>query len=151
MNDIVNVKKTLERKAIEFDASKELFAAEIRYGFKVARDKLDRAEKELLRKLDVYFSSNVYSEQIIELESKGSVSLEKAASVASIPVPTDFCPNEEAFGKLYSEIARLARKTILQPITSPPIPKNLLQKGLVKMILWWSIYIVVTNSPRSDQ
>lgn len=131
MDNIASIKRALAAKASEFDINKEIATERIKEGFETARKRLDRAEKELLRKLDLFFATNIYSDFISELESGSSNSLEKAASVAAIPVPTDFGPDEEAFGKLYKEIGRLANKTFSLPaLLPPPSPKDITVKGI---------------------
>ena len=132
MSDIASIKRSLESKASEFEANKEMYAERIMEGFETARKRLERAEKELLKKLELFFGSNVFSEQLAELDAGTQGSLEKATAVASLPVPADFGPDEEAFGRLYKEISRLADKTSLQPTTPPPPPGNLAVQGLGK-------------------
>ena len=132
MNDIIDITRTLDRKAREFEANKEMYTERITEGFRMAKEKLDRAEKELLRKLEVFFGSNVFSEQMVELDAESPAALEKAAAVARLPVPADFGPDEDAFGRLYKEIARLADRVSLEPATPPPPPKDLAAQGVGK-------------------
>lgn len=131
MNDIANIKRALAAKASEFDINKEISTERIKEGFETARKRLDRVEKELLRKLDLCFSTNIYLDCISELESGSPDSLEKAVSVVAVHVPADFGPDEEAFGKLYKEIGRLANKTFSLPaLLPPPPPKDITAKGV---------------------
>lgn len=129
MTEIADIKRTLERKSNEFETNKEISIERITDSFRIAREKLDRTERELLKKLDSFFGPNMYSECIAELDTKNLSSLGKIASFASTPVPTCFCPNEEAFGRLYKEICRLSDMTSAQPVI-PPAPKNLTINGV---------------------
>lgn len=130
MNEVI-ITRTLERKSREFEANKKALEDRISEGIKVAKDKLDRIERELLDKLEAFFGSNVFSDQIADLNTSDHASLEKAKAVASLLVPTDFGPNEEDFGRLYKEIGRLAGKTYPR-LSTPPAPDNLTVQGLGK-------------------
>lgn len=131
MSDTVLIKRTLERKAGEFEANKEMFRDRITDGIRIAREKLEKAENELLKKLEIFFGSNVYSECISELNSGNTASLKEAASIASIPAPARFGPDGEDFGRLYREIDRIIDTTSTQSATPPP-PKNLTVQGVGK-------------------
>lgn len=131
MSDTVLIKRTLERKAGEFEANKEMFRDRITDGIRMAREKLEKAENELMKKLEIFFGSNVYSECISELNSGNTAPLKEAASIASIPVPARFGPDGEDFGRLYKEIDRIIDTTSTQSATPPP-PKNLTVQGVGK-------------------
>ena len=131
MSEVVNTTRTLERKAREFDANKKALGDRISEGIKIAKAKLDRVEMELLEKLEAFFGSNVYSEQIVDLDASDPASLKKAVAVAAFPVPESFGPSEEDFGRLFKEIGRLASKTYPRSVT-PPAPENPTVQGVGK-------------------
>ena len=133
MASVVEIKKILERKAGEFEANKETITDRIKEGIKTAREKLNRVEKELLRGLEISFGPNVYAEQLAEINSGKPFSPDSAAAVAKTPVPVEYGPSEEAFGRLYVEISLLTDERSTQSAqVVPSAPKNLKVSGLSK-------------------
>ena len=133
MASTVEIKRVLERKAGEFEANKETIADRIKEGIRVAREKLNRVEKELLRGLEISFGPNVYAEQIAEINSGKPFSLDNAAALAKTSVPAEYGPSEEAFGRLYVEISLLTDERSTQPAqVVPPAPQNIKVSGLEK-------------------
>ena len=119
----MEIKRALERKAGEFEANKETIADRIKEGIKTARERLNRVEKELLRGLEISFGPNEYAEQLAEINSGKSFSLDSAAAVAKTPVPAEYGPSEEAFGgcmwrstSLLTRGPRSLPKLFLQPL-----------------------------------
>ena len=103
MDDTTKITMALERKAREFEANKETYTERIKEMVEMARKRLDSAERELLRRLDVLFGANVYEEQLAVLGSVAGTGsngkqgvLAKAAAVAALPVPGGVGPMTRA-------------------------------------------------------
>ena len=142
MDDTTKITMALERKAREFEANKETYTERIKEMVEMARRRLDSAERELLRRLDVLFGANVYEEQLAVLGSVAGTgsngkqgALAKAAAMAALPVPGGVGPDDEAFARLHREIGRLADRVFsafADAPPPPPAPRGLRAQGLGK-------------------
>ena len=96
-------KLEIEKRAKLFDAAKEGATARIESNFKTAMERLELAKKELLRKAEIEFKRNPFSEFL----SREKHTDDEVKSILAQDVPSSFVPSKGAFATLINDIESL--------------------------------------------
>ena len=94
----------IEKRARLYEAAKGKIVSRIHDNVRMAKEKLDLAERELLEEVEVEFGENPFAELLAEIELGNPPTDAEVRSVLDKGVPKDFGPSEESFLSLCREI-----------------------------------------------
>ena len=94
----------IEKQARLYDAAKERTKKDIQDNIRVAKERLDAAERKLLNEVEIEFGENPFINLLTEIDSGNPPTDAEVKSALENGIPQDFGPSEESFFSLYREI-----------------------------------------------
>ena len=135
-------RRAIEKKARLFDAAKSRVEERIKSNVKVAIEKLQSAERELLDEVEIEFGENPFSSFLSNEEDHTE---EEIRSILSKEIPSNFGPSEESFRSLLKEI-----ESFKSWETKKVNPFDLIPQNLKCTNVTWNTITVTWNTPNSD-
>ena len=113
----------IERQARLYDVEKKRVVTRIQDNVRMAKEKLEAAERELLEEVEAEFGENPFERLLAKIDSENPPTDAEVKGVLDRGVPKDFGPSEESFRSLLKEIEAFKswrEKVVEKPsITAP--------------------------------
>lgn len=96
----------IKKKASLFSAARDEAVIRVQSKIKVAMEKLQAVEQELLTEIEAEFRENTFATLLTDIDSGKNYSEEEINSILSEEIPNNFGPSKEALHTLLCEIDR---------------------------------------------
>ena len=94
----------IEKQARLYEAAKGKIVSRIQDNVRMAKEKLDAAERELLEEVEIELGENPFAKLLVKINSGNPPTGAEVRSVLGKGIPKDFGPSEESFLSLLREI-----------------------------------------------
>ena len=94
----------IEKQGKLYEATRERIVSRIQSNIRIAKEKLDITERELIKEVEIEFGENPFAQLITSIDSENPPTDEEVRDVLNEEIPQDFGPSEEAFFSLCREI-----------------------------------------------
>ena len=139
-----------------YEATKERIVSRIQSNIRIAKEKLDLAERELIKEVEIEFGENPFAQLITNIDSENPPTDEEVMRVLERGIPQDFGPRDESFGSLFKEIEAI-KSWDNEGKASPSAPSNVMAESIAcdSITLTWdddlmaSLYQIEVNGSKS--